>query len=85
MRLSWKSSDGWSGDEEPHQCSLPGVPPDPGGHHHLICHAAHGDTLEAGADILLENPLTFVMNQRFQNDHNTWQIRPNIKIIREIP
>ena len=49
MRLSWKSSDGWSGDEEPHQCSLPGVPPDPSGHHHLLRHAAHGDSLEAGA------------------------------------
>ena len=29
-----------------HQCPLPGVPPDPGRHHHLLHHAAHGDGLE---------------------------------------
>ena len=42
----------WSGDEEPHQCSLPGVSSDPGRHHHLLCHTPHGDSLEAGADTL---------------------------------
>ena len=29
-----------------HQCPLPGVSPDPGWHHHLLHHAAHGDGLE---------------------------------------
>ena len=42
-----ESCDRCSGVEEPHQCSLPGVPPDPGGHRHLLRHAADGDPVEA--------------------------------------